>query len=829
MKSKKIHSQEDHAPELKMNLLAEEVLSFEGNGQYHHIFENSQIGIYRTTPDGRILVCNPALLRMIGYSTFDELANRNLDNDWFVPDFPRSRFKAMMEAKGEVKGLETAWKRRDNSTLYVRENARAVRGKNGEILFYDGTIEDITETRKAAEALAARARELAVLYETSLAINAQLDLPTLLRTIIERAVELVGTSMGAVYLMEPDNESLKLVVAYNLPENYLGVILKLGEGLSGQVAQTGKVQMVADYLQWNGKAPVFSNSPFRRTLGVPMKLKEKVIGVITVTDDQKTDLFDEAKVQLVSLFADQAARAVDNARLYEALQRELAERKRADLVQMATYRISELAQTAQSLPELFASIHKIIGELTPAQDFYIALYDPATDLLSFPYFADAFENEAEAIHPEKSLTGYVLRTGKPLLATPQVFKQLVVSGQVELVGAPSVDWLGVPLRTPSGETIGVIAVQSYDSSVRLGERDESILVFVSNQIAMVIEQQKSQDALRESEQKYRSIFEYAPVGIFQSTLQGKLSYVNPEFSRIFGYNSPEELINFVNQTDVAKALYVDPSRRPTFVTTVTESGDWKRFENLYYRKDGSIMNATLTFRSSKEPGNGKIFLTGFVEDITERKRAEFKEREYLQHELVLHAELTEAYDTTLEGWSRALDLRDRETEGHAKRVTEMTVLLARTLGVNEAELVHLRRGALLHDIGKMGVPDEILRKQGPLNEEEWVIMRKHPVYAYELLKPVAFLRPALDIPYYHHECWDGSGYPHGLKGEKIPKAARIFTLLDVWDALRSNRPYSLAWSEQAALDYIRSQRGVRFDPEVVDAFMTIFEKIRLIK
>src|SRR4030095_309227 len=147
------------------------------------------------------------------------------------------------------------------------------------------------------------------------------------------------------------------------------------------------------------------------------------------------------------------------------------------------------------------------------------------------------------------------------------------------------------------------------------------------------------------------------------------------------------------------------------------------------------------------------------------------------------------YDSTIEGWSRALDLRDRETEGHTIRVTEMTLKIARIAGMADAELVHLKRGALLHDIGKMGIPDAILLKPDKLETEEWVIMRRHPVYAYELLLPIEYLQPSLDIPYCHHEKWDGSGYPRGLKGEQIPLAARLFAVIDVWDALRSDRPY----------------------------------------
>lgn len=184
-------------------------------------------------------------------------------------------------------------------------------------------------------------------------------------------------------------------------------------------------------------------------------------------------------------------------------------------------------------------------------------------------------------------------------------------------------------------------------------------------------------------------------------------------------------------------------------------------------------------------------------------------------------ELVLAYDRTLDGWSRALDLRDKETEGHSRRVAELTVSMTSAMGISESEVVHMRRGALLHDIGKLGVPDNILMKPAPLDEQEWKIMRRHPVYAYEMLSPINYLRPALDIPYCHHEKWDGSGYPRGLKGEEIPLAARIFAIADVWDALCSVRPYRPAYTREYALDYISKLGGKAFDPDVLKMFLSL--------
>lgn len=190
----------------------------------------------------------------------------------------------------------------------------------------------------------------------------------------------------------------------------------------------------------------------------------------------------------------------------------------------------------------------------------------------------------------------------------------------------------------------------------------------------------------------------------------------------------------------------------------------------------------------------------------------------LQHS---NTEITSAYDATIDGWSRALDMRDHETEGHTQRVTQMTLQLASHLQIPKHEMIHIRRGATLHDIGKMGIPDRILHKPGPLTAEEWQTMRQHPQFACALLTPIDYLRPARDIPCYHHERWDGSGYPSGLKGEEIPLPARLFAVVDVYDALISDRPYRSAWSKQAAINYIEEQSGILFDPSITSPFLRL--------
>ncbi|PKN83763.1 MAG: hypothetical protein CVU46_16125 [Chloroflexi bacterium HGW-Chloroflexi-8] len=213
----------------------------------------------------------------------------------------------------------------------------------------------------------------------------------------------------------------------------------------------------------------------------------------------------------------------------------------------------------------------------------------------------------------------------------------------------------------------------------------------------------------------------------------------------------------------------------------------------------------------------------FLELITGQTAIAVSHLQLFQDIQTANIDLLKAYDATIEGWSQAMDLRDKETEGHTLRVTSLALDLARKLGIDENELIHYRRGALLHDIGKLGVPDHILHKPGPLTDDEWIIMKKHPIFAFHMLNDIDYLKPALDIPYCHHEKWDGSGYPRQLQGEQIPVAARIFSIVDVWDALTSDRPYRSAWKKDKVFDYLQSESGKYFDPMIVPVFLSMIK------
>jgi len=230
------------------------------------------------------------------------------------------------------------------------------------------------------------------------------------------------------------------------------------------------------------------------------------------------------------------------------------------------------------------------------------------------------------------------------------------------------------------------------------------------------------------------------------------------------------------------------------------------------------------FNARKEV-TGRIYISHDITALKELERELRKLNAELEDRVLARTwELAEAYDTTLEGWARALELRDKETEGHSRRVTETTLTVARTMHVSEEDLVHIRRGAILHDIGKMSIPDEILHKPGKLTDEERSIIKEHPDTAHKLLAPIPFLKKALAIPYSHHEKWDGTGYPQGLHGDEIPLAARIFAIADVWDALSSNRSYNQAWPREKIIAYVVEESGKHFDPIIVNVFLGLVEK-----
>ena len=341
----------------------------------------------------------------------------------------------------------------------------------------------------------------------------------------------------------------------------------------------------------------------------------------------------------------------------------------------------------------------------------------------------------------------------------------------------------------------------YEAAVELRDKDGkshgSIGLYQD-----ITERKQAEEELR----KLSRAVEQSNTSIVITDPDGTIEYVNPYFSELTGYTFEET----VGQNPrILQSGITDETVYEDLWKTITEGKEW-RGEFCNKKKNDELYWESASISPIMD-SSGKI--THFVAvktDITARKQAE--------------QDLIEAYDTTLEGWAKALELRDKETENHSRRVTELTVILAQAMGLQGEELVHIRRGAILHDIGKMAIPDEILRKRGPLTDAERKVIEQHPLRSYELLSPISFLEKALEIPYCHHERWDGSGYPRGLKGDEIPLAARIFTVIDVWDAVQSDRPYNRAWPKEKAIQYLKDEAGKYFDPECVSIFLGLMEQ-----
>ncbi len=325
----------------------------------------------------------------------------------------------------------------------------------------------------------------------------------------------------------------------------------------------------------------------------------------------------------------------------------------------------------------------------------------------------------------------------------------------------------------------------------------------------ITERIRAADALRVSEEKFSTAFVTSPDSININRLSdGVYLDINQGFTKIMGFTREDVL--GVSSLDLN--IWADPVDRVRLVKELQETGEVSNLEARFQRKNGSITVGLMSARVITI--QGEVCILSVTRDIEDRIQSEMELRE-------AHTQLEQAYVATLKGWARALALRENETADHSQRVVEYTLQIAQKLGIQGEALTQIQRGALLHDIGKMGVPDGILLKPGHLTPDEWVTMRQHAEFARAMLIDIDYLRSSIDIPYCHHEQWDGSGYPRGLKGEEIPLAARIFAVVDVYDALIHDRPYRPAWSRAEARRYLVEQRGLHFDPAIVDLFLQI--------
>ena len=685
-----------------------------------------------------------------------------------------------------------------------------------------------------------RRQEAENLRIAAAAITSSLDSDQVLDTILIALKQVVPYDSATMFLLE--GERVRVTAAQGLPslDSTLNqtfpannkLLLAIQEKRGPEILYDAQVD--SRFEHWAAADEV------RGWMGVPLIARGDVIGYITL-DSYKVGAFDENSAALAQTFAYQAAIAIDNSRLFEQTKERLEE---LEIVSRVSFALRATQNPEHMLHILMKEILNLIG--TDAASVW--LYDANTNEL--------FQNVASGWHSQIGLQRMGLHTG--------IIGHVYQTGAVHIIDEFSRDEYTHPnLKNRFGLSQGGVAVpiRSTDKvigaliiTVPLPRKIESHQVQLLTTIAEIAGSAIHRAQLYEqSEEQVQRLIALRDVDIAISSsfdlrvtlsilLEHILNHLKVDATSVLSYNTDLRTLNRISDLGFRQLSNLQSSIRITnrlLSTLLLERKDVRildlRQENDFHNpgliKEEKFISYYATPLISKGQVKGilEVYLRqpmipdadwiDFFHTMAGQAAIAIDNSQLFDNLQRTNQELSLAYDTTLEGWGKALELRDKETQGHTVRVTDLTIRLARRLGVSETDLVHIRRGVLLHDIGKMAIPDQILKKTGPLNEDEWAEMRQHPRHAYELLYPISYLRPVLDIPYCHHEHWDGSGYPRGLKGEDIPLSARIFAVVDVWDALLFDRPYRKAWSRDNVIEYMKGQSGTHFDPKVLQEFL----------
>lgn len=685
---------------------------------------------------------------------------------------------------------------------------------NGSVLGVYGVSRDIS-AKKAEESKTARQnRLLASLHEVSLELMKQHDIDLLLKTILKSSAEVMGAPGGSINFVDSESDALRVAHAWGpeaaAPENYR---IKRGQGLVGQVWDRGAVIVVEDYQTWEHRNPQSYLENIRAIVGVPIHAGQNITGVFTLIHTDPDRRFDATDVAILEQFSALASVALENARLFENAAFELQQRQESEmryraLVQQSSDVILLFDPVTRRLLEANARYLSLAG-YTDSELAALSIYDVIVDEKRWiDHYLDVILPRDRAISPEtrrfrrKDGTSFELERSAWMVSIQGRDVMMTVGRDIserrhthlmEFLHDTTLDIIGHQDQDKMLSTMLKRAVSLVGASAG----HCSLLDEESSELRIVTSVGLDPGFLVASSFKNAGLTGHvwnsgeAMVVNDYPSWEGRLQH--PRFDRITATavfplkNSAREVIGLLS------VIHFDSTKR-------IQTDDFDCLEEVAHLVSLALDSA-------------RLYRVARVEIAT---RAEIELQVRYAYE-----KLDATYDTTLEGWARALDLRDCETEGHSRRVASVAVEMARAMNIPVEQHIHVWRGALLHDIGKLGVPDSILLKPGSLTPEEWQIMRLHPVYGFDWLLPIEYLRPALAIPRSHHERWDGTGYPDRLSGENIPLEARIFAPIDVWDALSSNRPYRRSWPDDRIRDHIRSLAGSHFDPAVVDAFLSL--------
>ncbi len=644
-------------------------------------------------------------------------------------------------------------------------------------------------------------------------------------------------------------------------ESLAGLTVPSSNSFLGPLIRSHQPYRVANAQEAEGTPLPYLPKNMRSGAMVPLFARDAALGGLGVVRDEKDGVqppaFDEREVRILSAVGDIAANAIQRVSLYE--QTTLYAEQLVTVNEMG----HALSETLD-LPAIYENVAYSALDLLPdTAGVFISMFDPQTRLITAAYaLKDRVSINVENL-PSMPLDesgednpSRVILSGKPIIvhdlresSNDQTAANARNAGADEDLEPQAA--LYVPLKA-EGRVIGVLQVQNHTRN-RYTKDDAELLELVANTAAAAIQNSRLFSQLKQRVDQLSALHAVdTAIGSttdlrvsLQTVLENITRQLQVDAADVLLLNSATLMLQYAAGTGFFTSEITRTSssigrdeagraaleRRTSYIPDLTEYGPGFLRSNLIAAERFIGYAAVPLIAKGEVKGVLEIFHRTPLELDQERKS--FLEMLAGQAALAVdnallfdgleraNLELTMAYDATIEGWSQALELRDQETQGHSARVLELTLRLAAAMGISDKETQDIRRGVLLHDIGKMGIPDSILHKPGPLTDEEWEVMHKHPRYAYDMLAPIVYLRNSLDIPYAHHEKWDGSGYPRGLRGETIPMSARIFSVVDVYDALRSDRPYRPAWPQEKTNAYISEQAGKHFDPHVVDVFLTL--------
>jgi PAS domain S-box-containing protein len=757
------------------------------------------------------LQVNATLCEMLGY-TENELKQLTWNEVTHPDDLAADVVQFNRVLAGEINGyaIEKRFVRKNGRIIHTDLAVHCMRRPDGTVDYFVALLHDITERKHAESRILRLNRLYAVLSQINQTIVRVRDTQTLFQEICRIIIEYGKFRMAWIGWVDEASQSVKPIAFAGEEQGYLmnGLITYQDEPSERDPVSTaireGRCVICQDIannpimIPWRTSALARG---YRASAAVPIRQHDCVVGVLIVYAAEP-DGFDVEDENLLNEITSDIAFALETMQVEK--QRKLAEdqlRESESRYRLISENSADVIWVMDPLAGKFTyvspSVQKLRGyspaeilaqpiaeSLTP-ESLRLVTAAIASRLPAFMAKGTGTESFSDQVDQPRR-DGSIVPTE---VTTTYLFNE---RGEVEIIGVSR----DITERKQRERELGAMATMT--AALRSARTRSEMLPIITNQISNLVNA-ASVALLFNDEQTNDYVIEYAQgmwtldIGKHLPRTAGILRNILEQSKSYFTNDLPNDLDLFYHDSIQGLSALIE-------IPMVTH--------------EATI--GILAVASHQVFNNQDIRVLTAISDIAANAihRAALHERTEKYA-----ADLRHAYNTTLEGWAHALELRDQETEGHTRRVVELTIELARAMGLAENEMEPIQRGALLHDIGKMGIPDSVLLKPGTLNDREWEIMRQHPEYAYKLLLPIDYLHSAIDIPYCHHEKWDGTGYPRRLKGQAIPLAARIFAVVDVWDALCSDRPYRLAWSKEQARKYLQTERGKHFDPAIVDVFL----------